>query len=153
MNTETKFSPKIYWQNRLTKDFSLSGAGYKGLGIPFNNWMYKLRKHIFLEEIKKFVKDPSKAYILDLGCGTGFLVELWKSLGVKNLEGVDITEVSIKNLRKIYPQYRFYQIDISFHQIFLELRKNLMLLLLPTYYFTLLMTTDIHQPSGTSANY
>lgn len=119
-----EFTPQNYWERRLTRNFDLSGVGYQGLGSPFNNWMYKLRRHVFLKEIKKFIKDPLNARVLDIGCGTGFLIELWKFFGVKNLEGVDITETSIKNLRKIYPQYHFYQADISSPDIFRIIEKK-----------------------------
>lgn len=51
--------------------------------------------------------------MLDVGCGTGFFIERWRKLGAKNIVGVDITSVAIKNLREKYSDVEFYQMDIG----------------------------------------
>lgn len=50
---------------------------------------------------------------MDVGCGTGAYIRYWKSLGVTRLTGFDITSVSVRNLRKIYPNVRFHLLDIA----------------------------------------
>src|SRR5690625_2054253 len=36
-----------FWNQRLADDWSESGVGYRALGRPFNNWMYRVRRHVF----------------------------------------------------------------------------------------------------------
>ena len=45
------FDPKNYWEQRLATSTGLEGVGYLGLGQPFNEWMYRVRRWNF----KRFV--------------------------------------------------------------------------------------------------
>jgi SAM-dependent methyltransferase len=104
---------KNYWEDRLEKVFSLHGVGYAGLGIGFNRWMYKVRKHVFKREIGKHVPITAASKILDIGCGTGFYIDRWKDAGARDITGLDITNAVISNCSKKYPQYRFVKEDIG----------------------------------------
>jgi SAM-dependent methyltransferase len=51
---------------------------------------------------------------LDVGCGTGFYVGLWKEqIGVRHITGIDITNIAIENLKGKFPDAEFYRADIS----------------------------------------
>jgi SAM-dependent methyltransferase len=50
--------------------------------------------------------------VCDLGCGTGFFVDWFKSKGVQDIYGVDITDVSINHLQTKYPNFNFLKRDI-----------------------------------------
>jgi SAM-dependent methyltransferase len=103
-----------YWENRLKENFGLQGAGYIGLGRSYNNWLYKVRKKVFITRIKSMHLDFSDNHILDIGCGTGFYVGLWKNqIGVGHITGIDITNVAIENLKGKFPDAEFYRADIS----------------------------------------
>jgi 2-polyprenyl-3-methyl-5-hydroxy-6-metoxy-1,4-benzoquinol methylase len=58
--------------------------------------------------------DFSDLDILDVGCGTGFYVGLWKNqIGVRHITGTDITNIAIENLKVRFPDAEFYRADVS----------------------------------------
>lgn len=58
--------------------------------------------------------DFSDKEILDVGCGTGFYVGLWKNeIGVRHITGIDMTNIAIENLKEKFPDAEFYRSDVS----------------------------------------
>jgi SAM-dependent methyltransferase len=108
-----RYEPERYWEERLSKDFSLGGVGYLRLGLEYNKWLYKARLRALSKVLKKNKIDVKGKRILDLGVGNGFYVEYWKKMRVSSITGVDITEKSTSSLKTKYPQYEFMQADIS----------------------------------------
>jgi len=51
--------------------------------------------------------------VCDIGCGTGFFVDFYHLRGAKDIVGVDITNISVENLKRKYPEYYFVKEDIS----------------------------------------
>jgi len=109
----SEYEPRKYWEDRLSKDFSLGGVGFLGLGLNYNRWLYRVRRHVLLRAIKRHNINPVNCSVLEVGVGTGFYVTLWQKLGVKNIVGLDITETAVRNLERKYPEYEFVQGDIS----------------------------------------
>jgi SAM-dependent methyltransferase len=112
-NKGDEFDPKTYWEKRLKKDYSLHGVGYIGHGEAYNKWMYKVRRKVFRRTLNKLGNIHNSAWILDVGSGTGFYIDLWKSEGFNNLIGLDLTEVAVRQLEEKFPDVFFYQVDIS----------------------------------------
>jgi SAM-dependent methyltransferase len=113
------FDPERYWSDRLEQRFSLEGVGWLGLGEPFNEWMYALRRRVFTRAVRgRF--EPTATRVLDVGTGTGFYVSLWRDLGVNDITGCDLTRLAVDRLRERFPDVRFEQIDISAEKIALE---------------------------------
>lgn len=108
-----QFDPQKYWQQRLEDKFDLDGVGYKGLSLRANKKLYEIRKISFERIVKKSLKFTKKLRVLDVGCGTGFYINLWQKLGVHEISGIDITEVSVRNLSEKYSNYNFYIKDIT----------------------------------------
>ena len=108
------FEPRLYWERRLGQDYSLQGVGYYRLGRRYNDWMYWLRKKIFsrlLDELEVYSwQDKS---VLDIGCGTGFYTQLWSDRGIKELVGIDITDVAVMQLRQKFSKFIFKQLDVG----------------------------------------
>jgi SAM-dependent methyltransferase len=102
-----------YWEDRLGKNFNIRDVGFQALGFNYNQWAYKVRKNVFQKQIKLLNLDYNQLEILDIGCGTGFYVENWEKFGVKSITGYDITSTAVMSLKKKYPKYRFYQVDIG----------------------------------------
>lgn len=111
--TSAKYHPRQYWEDRLRKDFSLSGVGFQGLGTQYNRWLYRARLRALGKLLKESRIDPRGRRILDVGVGTGFYVDYWKKAGAAVVVGIDITQKSVLELRHKYPEYRFLNADIS----------------------------------------
>jgi predicted TPR repeat methyltransferase len=69
--------------------------------------LYRQQRRVFLRSLKGLCPDWAAARILDIGPGVGFFVELWRSLGVKTLVGLDIAQTAVDRLSERYPGYDF----------------------------------------------
>jgi SAM-dependent methyltransferase len=107
------FDAAQYWETRLSSHYTLQGVGYSSLGRSFNEWMYRVRKHVFRRLMNSLHLDLKNTTVLDVGSGTGFYIDLWKRLGVQSVTGVDITQTAVDNLKRRFPENRFYQADIG----------------------------------------
>jgi SAM-dependent methyltransferase len=104
---------KDYWEKRLGETWGLQGVGYLNLGVPYNEWLYRMRRQVFRRQIAELNLKPCLATVLDIGSGTGFWLEQWKSLGVRSLSGIDIAAVAVERLRKTFPEIDIVQLDIA----------------------------------------
>lgn len=107
------YDPETFWEARLRSRFDLSGAGFRGIGKPFNEALYRQRRIVFERVLRRLALDPRASRILELGPGTGFYVDLWKRRGVRSLVGLDITTVATERLTAAYPSFAFRQADIT----------------------------------------
>jgi SAM-dependent methyltransferase len=107
------YSPENYWKKRLSDGFSLSKVGHLGFSEYYNKWLYKAKIRAFKKALLSEHIDIHNATVCDIGCGTGFFVEFYKFQGAKEIVGVDITTVSVENLKQQYPKYNFVKEDIS----------------------------------------
>lgn len=108
----TEFDPKAYWESRLRQSFGLHGVGHHTLGRQYNNWLYRVRVHLFRRIMAKLPLNFA-AGVLDVGAGTGFYIERWAAAGVKQITGADITQVVVEELSKKFPAHTFVQADIG----------------------------------------
>ncbi|MBI4712408.1 MAG: class I SAM-dependent methyltransferase [Planctomycetes bacterium] len=102
-----------YWDKRLQTYPGLKGVGHTKLGQCYNRWLYRLRKTVFLRSIQALKLDYHNLRVLDIGCGTGFYIDLWQRLGVKSMSGIDIAPTSVKMLAAKYPEFAFHNLDIG----------------------------------------
>ncbi len=103
-----------YWNQRLEKDFSLSGVGHAGVGLAFNRWAYKLRRAVLLRTLRTSNISIQGARILELGFGTGFYLDLWRALNAAHVTGFDITDIAVKAARERFPaNWNFDKADIA----------------------------------------
>jgi SAM-dependent methyltransferase len=109
----TSFSPDSYWEDRLHKIKGLEGVGFKKLGPSFNKWAYRVRKKVFLKQVKMLPATIASANVLDIGSGTGFYIQNWRELQAANITGVDIAPTSVANLKQTFPNSHFFQSDIG----------------------------------------
>lgn len=109
-----RYKPKTFWNELLSNSFDLKGVGHYRLSNEENLKMYEEKKNIISGVMKENnVQINSSTNVLEIGCGTGYWTEYLKSLGVKNYTGNDIAEVSVQNLSKQYPEFKFIHGDIS----------------------------------------
>ena len=107
------FNPQAYWEERLGENMSLSGVGYGGMGQSFNQWLYRVRRRVFGRVISLLDINVQESKVIDIGSGSGFYIERWREREVHTIVGTDLTRVSVDHLRKKFPEYQFFQIDIT----------------------------------------
>lgn len=108
------YKPKKFWNDMLTDSFDLRGVGHFRMSNEANLKMYEDKKRILEGEISKTgIKITPETSIVEIGCGVGYWTEYFKSLGAVNYTGNDIAEISVTNLRKMFPGYNFIHGDIS----------------------------------------
>lgn len=110
---ERAFVAKEYWEKRLSEKWNLHGVGHICYGQPFNEWAYRVRKRVFVRQVCALPLNLPEARVLDVGSGTGYWLDVWRSLGVRSLTGLDLTEVAVVKLRVEFPDVRVVQQDIS----------------------------------------
>lgn len=108
-----RFSPGEYWQGRVKGEIDLGVVGQRSLGRAYNEYIYKRRIDVLQATLESIHFDPGLCNILDIGCGSGYYVNYWHTLGVRQLQGVDISADSVSKLRELYPEYIFAQADIT----------------------------------------
>jgi len=107
------FDPKRYWEQRLTNAYTLGSVGWSGLGESFNRWMYAVRKRVFRRVVRESIDDLSDLRVLDVGSGTGFYLNAWQELGVRDLSGSDLTSVALTGLCAVFEDMPIHQLDIG----------------------------------------
>jgi SAM-dependent methyltransferase len=109
----TGFDPRSYWDSRHAKRYGPESVGYAGLGVPFNEWMYRVRGNVVAREIRRAHIDLSSRDVLDIGSGTGFYVSLFEKLGAKTITGSDFAPFALRSLRDELPAHSFVELDIT----------------------------------------
>ncbi|MEO6070255.1 MAG: class I SAM-dependent methyltransferase [Chitinophagaceae bacterium] len=103
---------KKYWDERFQTNYDIVGVGDISLSVNYNRWSYRVTEKILRRLFKKYSSNKPNNKVLDIGCGTGFVVDIWQALN-KKVTGVDISTTAIDNLSKKYPDYYFVESDIG----------------------------------------
>ena len=123
MRRVIKFDPRTYWEDRHYRNYGPESVGYAGLGVPFNNWMYRVRRRVVERQLRKAAIDLSECDVLDIGSGTGFYVQLWDKLGAKSVTGSDLAPFAVRALAEKFSSHRFFDLDISGNGLPIDLGK------------------------------
>ncbi len=107
------FDAQKYWEARLREYPRLCGVGHTDLGRSYVEWLYRVRRAVFLRIISTLKIDLGQTQVLDVGSGTGFYLELWKQAGVSDLAGCDFTEIAAVRLKNALPWARILQPGIG----------------------------------------
>jgi ubiquinone/menaquinone biosynthesis C-methylase UbiE len=106
---------RTYWEKRLGTSVSLNSVGYFGLSDAYVAFLYKIRRRQFLRLAGAFARPGMR--VLDVGSGGGFYVDLWRSLGIREIAATDITDASVNVLRTRYPNIDAGRADIGDEQL------------------------------------
>ncbi|OGO63311.1 MAG: hypothetical protein A2029_08490 [Chloroflexi bacterium RBG_19FT_COMBO_47_9] len=106
-------TPKLFWEERLAKNFDLTSVGYGSLGPVYNSLIYLTRLNALVDALEKANVSLKGKNVLEVGCGTGFYIDFLKLQGINSYTGLDITEISVQNLSKRYTDIQFLQADIG----------------------------------------
>ncbi len=113
MATENNFDAAAYWEDRLAQNWGLNAAGFLGLGDGYNEALYRVKGAVFRRTVKSLGMDLGQARILDIGSGTGFVLQQWQTLGARNIMGSDITAYAVSQLQQRLPAIEVRQLDIG----------------------------------------
>jgi SAM-dependent methyltransferase len=103
------FNNKAYWEERLKSNYDLIGVGDISLTMNYNVWSYRITRHRLSAIFRKYA--PSGAgNVLDIGAGTGFVVDIWDRFG-KSVTGIDISATAVSKLSERFPRHRFIELD------------------------------------------
>ena len=106
------YRPEDFWQNRLSEHFDLRGTGHPGCSFDYNRRCYLLRALVLDATLARHAVGLAGRRVLDAGCGTGFFAEHYLTRGAL-VSGVDLTEVSVRELSKRFPEARFEVGDLA----------------------------------------
>jgi len=104
-----------YWEQRLGDDVPLNSVGYHGLSDAFVSWLYRLRARRFCAAARRLIRPQMR--VLDIGSGGGFYVDLWAGLGAKNITATDLTQASIRAIRRRFPNIEALPFDVGSDQV------------------------------------
>lgn len=119
------FNYELYWNNRLNRNFSIEGVGYKGLGNIYNRHMYSIRLEILNYLISMLYQNIKDMDILEFGPGTGIFTEFFYQRKSNSYSAVDISRKSINELKKKYKGYSFIKGDICNSKNYFQKRYDL----------------------------
>lgn len=119
----TSFDPRAFWEKRHTSTYGPESVGYAGLGVPYNEWMYRVRRHVVERQLRKSHIDLSKRDVLDIGSGTGFYIDLWKRQHARSITGSDFAPYAVSALREKFADARFVELDITSDNLPSELER------------------------------
>jgi SAM-dependent methyltransferase len=106
-----------YWEQRFEGGPSLATVGWLGLGPTYNQWLYRVRATIFRRRVRRALREqaiaPATARVLDVGSGSGFYIDRWHQLGIRDIQGCDLTTAAVEKLRETYAEHTFAQADIG----------------------------------------
>ena len=108
----TPYRPREFWQERLSGQFDLRGTGHPGLSAEYNELCYRLRAFVLDQALARHEVPVAGRRVLDGGCGTGFFVDHFLGLGA-DVTGVDLTDVSARELSRRFPQAKFEVGDLA----------------------------------------
>jgi SAM-dependent methyltransferase len=106
------YTPREFWDQRLSEHFDLRGTGETGLSLAYNRACYALRAQVLTRALAEDRFDPRDKRVLDVGCGTGFFTAYYLRRGAR-VTGLDIAPTSIERLAKRHPEARFILSDVS----------------------------------------
>jgi SAM-dependent methyltransferase len=106
------YSPREFWDRRLSEQFDLRGTGETGLSLTYNRACYELRREVLERALREARTEPAGRRVLDVGCGTGFFTAWYVAHGAQ-VTGVDIAPTSVERLQKQFPAAKFVLADIG----------------------------------------
>ena len=111
--SEASFDPEQYWEEMHVEQSGLEAVGFRGLGVGFNTWMYRVRRVVLRRAVRRAGISLGGATVLDVGAGTGFYVQKWLELGAAHVTGIDLSAAAVEALRAEFPSAEFRRDDIA----------------------------------------
>lgn len=103
------YDADAYWSTRLRDHWDLQGVGHREYPPSYNRWLYR-RKHAVLA---RALRGQRLDDAVDLGSGTGWVVQELRRAGASTVVGCELTDVAVQRLRAAMPKVTFHQVDIA----------------------------------------
>ncbi len=103
---------KDYWQKRYERKFSIGSSGHISFNEKYNSYVYRAYERALRTALTRY-GGARPGRVFDVGSGTGYWVAFYEKLGASEIFGVDLTEISVERLRKLYPRHTFALADIG----------------------------------------
>lgn len=110
---EPKYNAAEFWEERLDGGPTLMSVGHSGLGLQYNQWMYKARFRALARVLKKNDISINEKKVIEIGVGSGAYLPFWQTKKAQHITGIDITEASVASLSEKFPDLEFAQADIG----------------------------------------
>jgi SAM-dependent methyltransferase len=102
------YKPAKYWSELLASDFSLRGVGHSDYRLSYNRWMYRWKRRV----VRRTLGGTRGQSALDIGSGIGWVINELLRAGAR-VEGCDIAEPAIEQLRKRFPSVPFFRATLG----------------------------------------
>src|SRR6187401_3437511 len=106
-------NPTAYWTDRHQAHEGLRSVGNVGCSEAYNRWLYRAKLRVFRSEARRAVANCRPAAVLDIGSGTGSIIEQWTRLGCGRLVGSDFAGPAVVQLRRRFPGIQIATLDIA----------------------------------------
>jgi SAM-dependent methyltransferase len=103
------YDPEQYWSDRMDAGLGLRATGHWRYSEGYNRWLYRAKARA-LRRALAGLTPPVRA--LDVGSGTGWVVERLLATGAA-VEGSDIAQPALRDLRERYPEVTFFHLAIG----------------------------------------
>lgn len=104
---------RAHWDRRHSTMPPMLAIGDASLGSPFNAWMYRVRRGVFLASVAPALHGMNQFAALDIGSGTGFYVDCWSKLGAAEVIASDLAPTAVRRLRRQSAASRVLELDIT----------------------------------------
>jgi 2-polyprenyl-3-methyl-5-hydroxy-6-metoxy-1,4-benzoquinol methylase len=107
------YDARAYWSD-LHREGGLKAVGQSGLPESLNRWLYRIgRRNVTAFMAGHGLADLRGMTVLDVGTGTGFWLDVWRSLGASTVDGIDLVPAAVDALRVRFPNSTFMVGDIA----------------------------------------
>ncbi len=126
---------KDYWKKRYEKKFTIGSSGHVSFNEGYNSFVYRAYERALKKALSHYGGAAGK-HVFDVGSGTGYWIEYYRKAEAAGITGVDLVDLSISNLRVLYPQYDLEVADIGSSSFAAKGRFDIVNCLDVLYYIT-----------------
>lgn len=109
-----RYDPQAFWDRTLADHFHLPGIALATFPASLNRAWYASTASSLDRLLERHLDgSPAERSVLDVGPGIGMWLDFWRSTGVRDLAGLDITSAGFDRLHRLFPDVELVQADIG----------------------------------------